>query len=108
MSFLASAETEIMSLRAYSCSSRKVEAKLSFKAKSTAALPKGCEEVSHLVPVNLRCGSVFRLGKKTFILNFHLHRGERGTTGNTWAWNFVRVISTSFFSHEIKVKPFVK
>lgn len=94
---------EIMSLRTYSCSSRKAKAKLFFKAKSTAALQKGCKEVSRSVPAILRCSSVFRLGKKTPILNFHFHRAESGTT-----CYFFRVISLSFFSLEIEVKPFIK
>ena len=97
-----------MSLSTYSCSSRKAKAKLFFKAKSAAALQKGCKEVSHLVPAILRCGSGFRLGKKTLFPNFHFHRAEHDTTWNIWACNFFRVISPSFFSHEIKVKPFIK
>lgn len=87
---------EIMSLRTYSCSSRKAKAKLFFKAKSTAVLQKGCKEVSHLVPVILSCSSVFRLRKKTLIPNFHFHRMERDTTWNIWVC-FFRVISSGLF-----------
>lgn len=58
-----------------------------------------------LIPVILRCRSVFKLGKKILILGFYFHRAEHDTTWNIWACNFVKVISPSFFSH---VKRFSK
>lgn len=44
VSFLGSAETEIMLLRTYSCSSRTAKTKLFFKARSAAALQNRCME----------------------------------------------------------------
>lgn len=44
VSFLGSAETEIMLLRTYSCSFRTAKAKLFFKARSAAALQNRCME----------------------------------------------------------------
>lgn len=106
VSFLGSAETEIMLLRTYSCSSRTAKTKLFFKARSAAALQNRCMEFQHLVPAILRCGSVFRLWKKTWIPNFHFHGAD--TTWAIWACNFFRIISPFLFSHELKVKLCIK
>lgn len=107
-SFLGSAETEIMLLRTYSCSFRTAKTKLFLEARSAAALQYRHIEFYHLVPAILRCGSAFRLQKKTWIPNFHFHRAEGDTTWNIWVCHFPGVISPFLFIHELKVKVCIK
>lgn len=74
-----------MLLRTYSCSFRTAKTKLFLEARSAAVLQYGRIEFYHLVRAILRCGSVFRLQKKTWIPNFHLHTAEGDTTAASFA-----------------------